>query len=153
MTGLSPHFTLAELTHTLQVAYAAENAAPPADVLTALSALCTTLLEPLRGHFHAPVVVHSGYRCPGLNAAIGGATHSQHMLGQAADVHVDGVSLQEVFDWIRHSGLPFGQVILEGHTPNAPSWVHLSLGEPWRPASICRQALTFDGTRYRTALS
>jgi hypothetical protein len=54
-----------------------------------------------------------------------------------------------VFRWIvSESGLRYGQVILEGHTPGEPTWIHLSLGEPWRVGSACRQALTFDGARY-----
>jgi hypothetical protein len=110
------------------------------------------MLEPLRARF-GPVSIHSGYRSAAVNAQIGGSATSQHMRGEAADLHVAGFTLQAVFDWLRHeSGLPFGQIILEGHTPAAPSWIHLSLGEPWRPVATCRQALTFDGSRYRAAI-
>jgi len=43
------------------------------------------LLREMVGH---PITVHSGYRCPAYNAAIGGnvAKYSYHMRGMAADI-------------------------------------------------------------------
>ena len=38
----------------------------------------------------------SGYRCPKHNKAVGGAKSSQHMLGTAADIVVEGVSVGDV---------------------------------------------------------
>jgi len=141
---LSPHFALAELTRT---ATGLPNT-PTAEHLAALTALCSTLLEPVRLRF-GPVSIHSGYRSAAVNAKIGGSPTSQHMRGEAADFHVPGVALETVYRWIvAESGLRFGQVILEGHTVGEPTWIHLSLGEPWRVGSSCRQALTFDGSRY-----
>ncbi|SDK68181.1 D-Ala-D-Ala carboxypeptidase family metallohydrolase [Billgrantia gudaonensis] len=49
------------------------------------------VLERVRRHFDAPVIVTSGCRCPAYNAQIGGAEHSQHTLGRAADIQVRGV--------------------------------------------------------------
>ena len=142
--NLSPNFTIAELTRT---STGLPNV-PTDEHMVALTALCSTLLEPVRARF-GPVSIHSGYRSAAVNAKIGGSETSQHMRGEAADLHVPGHSLIEVFRWIvTESQLPYGQVILEGHTPAEPSWIHLSLGEPWRVGSSCRQALTFDGSRY-----
>jgi hypothetical protein len=61
---------------------------------------------------------------------------------------VPGHRLEDVFAWIvKESGLPFGQAILEG--PNGKvSWIHISLGEPWRAKDRSRQALTWDGKTY-----
>jgi zinc D-Ala-D-Ala carboxypeptidase len=46
------------------------------------------LLESLEDYrsIAGPVAVVSGYRCPGHNAAVGGASSSQHVLGSACDV-------------------------------------------------------------------
>lgn len=57
------------------------------------------LLEELRAHFGKPVVISSGYRCPAHNARVGGAKHSQHMRGTAADVKVVGVAPAVVQQW------------------------------------------------------
>ena len=48
------------------------------------------VLETIRAHFGAPVVIHSGYRTPQYNAKVGGVAHSQHCYGMAADITVKG---------------------------------------------------------------
>lgn len=58
------------------------------------------ILEAVRTHFAAPVIITSGCRCPSYNRQIGGATNSQHMLGRAADIQVKGIEPGEVRDWI-----------------------------------------------------
>lgn len=142
--NLSPHFTLSEMTRTSSGLYNG----PTIDKIKALTALCTTLLEPVRNRF-GPVSIHSGYRGAAVNAAIGGSATSQHMKGEAADFHCAGASLETVMRWIVvESGLSYGQVILEGHTKGEPTWIHLSLGAPYRLGSSCMQALTFDGKSY-----
>jgi hypothetical protein len=147
---LSPHISLAELTHTDRAGYDLEQAEGAARVLPALRATAA-LLEEVRALLgDRPIIVHSGYRCPRLNAAIGGSVQSQHMRGEAADWHVVGLELEAAFGAIRQSGLRWGQLILEGSRPGRPSWIHLSLGEPWRPGTKCQQVLTYDGTRYRS---
>ena len=142
--NLSPHFTLSELTRT---ASGLPNVPTDAEV-KALTVLATTLLEPVRARF-GPVSIHSGYRGPAVNAAIGGSKTSQHMKGEAADFHCPGATLEHVMRWIVvESGLRYGQVILEGHAPGEPTWIHLSLGAPWRLGSQSMQALVYDGKSY-----
>ncbi len=46
------------------------------------------VLETIRSHFCAPVVIHSAYRTPQHNAKVNGAAHSQHCYGMAADISV-----------------------------------------------------------------
>jgi hypothetical protein len=144
---LSPHFTLAELTRT-------GHAAPEvnrAEALAYLPALreLAAMLEVVRMHFEKPLKVNSGFRGPAVNAATPGASPtSQHTKGEAADIEIPGVDDAEVHRWIvMESGLRYGQCILE--RPPGRSWVHLSLGEPWRLASRSRQALIFDGKAYK----
>ena len=54
------------------------------------------LLETIRAHFNAPVVITSGIRCKAHNANVGGASASQHLYGTAADIVVKGVAPAKV---------------------------------------------------------
>lgn len=118
---LSPHFTLHELTVS---EYAARNGianVPMPEDIVCLSELCMFVLEPLRRQLQKPVNVTSGFRSVELNRAIGGAENSQHCRGQAADIHVKGMSTESLFQTIIKSGIEFDQCILEFN-----SWVHIS---------------------------
>lgn len=46
------------------------------------------------------VIVSCGIRCAPHNAAVGGAPHSQHLLGKAADVRVVGVGPRKVAEYL-----------------------------------------------------
>ena len=43
-------------------------------------------LQALREAVGVPVMINSACRCPAHNAAVGGSTKSQHLLGKAADI-------------------------------------------------------------------
>jgi len=58
------------------------------------------VLEDLRHHFNSPVHVDDGCRCPAHNASVGGEPHSQHMLGRAADIRVEGVEPNQVQEYM-----------------------------------------------------
>ena len=148
---LTKHFRLSELVKTEVRALQELNRKQAEQHLPALQALAK-LLEEVRDLLgDRPIVVHSGYRCPELNSRIGGSPSSQHLKGEAADFHVVGMDLRDAFDLIRRSSIPYGQVILEdGDGDGEPSWIHLSLGPPWRTEARSRQALIFDGRRYES---
>ena len=64
------------------------------------------VLEGIRAHFGAPVIVLSGYRTPGYNAKVGGREHSQHQLGRAADIRIPGVKPSDIYAFLdaHHEG-------------------------------------------------
>lgn len=146
--NLSPHFTFEEMTASGHTALVPKNREEAKPYTKALTDLCSQLLEPIRAKF-GPVSVHCAFRGPALNAAVGGAKASQHLVGEAADFHCPGAKLEDIMAWIVHeSGLKYGQVILEGRN-GPPTWIHISLGAPYRSASSCQQALvTRDGRTY-----
>ncbi len=54
------------------------------------------LLEDIREAVAAPVSVLSGRRCVSHNQACGGKVHSQHLLGEAADIKVASLTPKEL---------------------------------------------------------
>ena len=61
-------------------------------------------LEGLRSAAGAPVNVTSGDRCHDYNKAVGGVENSYHTFGMAADIWVDGVSLQQLAEMANSVG-------------------------------------------------
>lgn len=55
-------------------------------------------LEQLRALAGKPVVVHDGYRCPEHNQKVGGVPDSEHTRGNAADISIPGLSLQQMYE-------------------------------------------------------
>jgi len=126
---LSQHFTLAEMTVSSTAnRLGIDNALQETDLIVDnLRFLCQELLEPLRSLVKVPVKILSGYRCEKLNEAVGGSKNSQHMLGEAADIHVLNFTNKELFDLIQEK-LNFDQLILEKVDPKilGSGWVHVS---------------------------
>ena len=125
---LTANFSLAELTVTDRNMPNVPNEAEVAS----LRSLAEMILQPLRDALGKPVRVNSAFRSEAVNRAVGGTATSQHRLGQAADIHVPGMTSVEVAKKIVALGLPFDQVIEE-----FGSWVHVSYGPRHR-----RQQLT-----------
>lgn len=130
---LTKSFTLAELCVTGQKI---DNTPGPKET-EALRALAVDILQPLRDAVGVPVNVTSAYRSPRVNRAVGGARTSQHVLGEAADIVVAGMSPREVCETIIALGLPFDQLIQE-----FGRWTHVSRGPRER-----RQVLTATRNR------
>lgn len=122
--NLTEHFTLEELTAT-QVRGLSNR--PDDRAIANLTSLAENILEPIRLHFVAPVVIHSGYRSPKVNEAVKGSATSQHLRGNAADFHVIGIDFFTVARYIAAS-LDFDQLILEYCHPSGhgSGWVHCS---------------------------
>ena len=86
----------------------------------------TVVLQCIREHFGKPVTITSGYRTAVHNAAVGGAKSSQHLLGRAADIRVQGVSVEDVAAYAESLMPDWGGV---GRYPvkagRATGWVHV----------------------------
>lgn len=86
----------------------------------------TVVLQCIREHFGKAVTITSGYRTAAHNAAVGGAKSSQHLLGRAADIRVQGVSVEAVAAYAESLMPDWGGV---GRYPvkagRATGWVHV----------------------------
>ena len=63
--------------------------------------LLMRLADRAREHFGAPAHVVSGLRCQRWNQLQGGVANSQHMYGEAMDIRIDGVSSEEIYQWMK----------------------------------------------------
>ena len=94
-----------------------------------IEALCVNVLQKVRDMIEVPIHVSSGFRCRLINKAAGGATKSQHMKGEAADIYLipaesKGWTLWDVCKLIvKHTD--FDQLIWETR-PNGSKWIHVS---------------------------
>ena len=87
-----------------------------------LTTLVENVLDPLREWYGKPITINSGFRCAELNKAVKGASTSQHLTGQAADIDTgDRQQNKLLFEYIR-TNLNFDQLIDESNF----AWVHVS---------------------------
>lgn len=120
---MAEFFTKSELTHSDTARIRGIDNTPTPEASAALDALMWNVLDPIRRMWGKPIIVNSGYRCPKLNAAIGGSATSQHMKGEAADITAgDPTKNKELFDMIAQSAIPFDQLIDEKNY----CWIHVS---------------------------
>lgn len=89
----------------------------PGNVDANIEALVENVLDPAREQLGRPIIVSSGFRCPLHNTTVGGVKQSQHIQGEAADVHcADNAALARI---IVEQGR-FDQLILY------PTFLHVS---------------------------
>ena len=126
---LSEHLDLSEVTRSDMAKRKGLSNMPTPEHIENFKKLAENIFEPIRKHFGVPIMISSGYRSKELNKAIGGSLTSQHCLGQALDLDMDGtpngVTNKMVFDFIKDN-LEYDQLISEFGTKEKPDWVHVS---------------------------
>ena len=63
--------------------FACSDGSDPVFIAQTLPMVC----QYIRARIGKRITIGSGYRTPGKNKAVGGATYSQHLYGTAADLH------------------------------------------------------------------
>jgi zinc D-Ala-D-Ala carboxypeptidase len=130
---MTPHFTLAELTHTDH----RELDNTPNETELANIQRLAEFLEGVKTVLGGkPVMVNSAFRSKAVNDAVGSKDSSQHRVGCAADIRVPGMTPDEVVRAVIASDLGFDQVIRE-----FDRWTHISIpnsagGQPRKQALI-----------------
>lgn len=115
------NFTMSELLHsdTAKI-YGINNIPSDPEVFDNMLTLILEVLQPLRNYIGKPIIITSGYRSIALNAKVGGVIDSQHVSGQAVDLIVYGLTVDEIIAKVKASGIRYDQLIHEG------GWVHIS---------------------------
>jgi len=133
--NISEHFTLEDFIFSEAAVRLGLDNNPGPSVITNL-ALVAAVMEEVRTLLGGKVIViHSGYRSPQVNKAVGGVETSAHCYGLACDmVCPDFGAPVEVARAILTSTIQYDQLILEY------GWVHVGL--PQQGAVARREALT-----------
>lgn len=155
---LSPHFSLYVLTHTDHAKFQEHNRNVTLEQISKLAVLANLgeqVFQILGG-----CQITSGYRCKALNDAVGSTDKSQHLKCEAIDLLPFGpitdatvkVAFNRLVFEVSKGNLKMGQLIWEtqkGRDGGSDTWIHLSLGEPYRPTEKCCQILYMKDGVYK----
>ena len=110
---LSENFRLKEFIESPTAERLGIDNRPDWEAVINLRNLCREVLQPLRDHEGKPIHINSGYRCPELNEAVHGVGDSQHLRGEAADIHLPDVETGR--RWYKYivDNLDFDQLLFE----------------------------------------
>lgn len=86
---LSKNFNLSEFESN-------DGATTPLNAIENLKRLAKSLQE-LRNFLDCTIYINSGYRSPDWNRSVGGAKHSQHVLGTAADLRTNEFTPKQLY--------------------------------------------------------
>lgn len=113
-----------------------------------LSLLIHNILDPVREKYGSALYVNSGFRTVAVNEKVGGASNSQHLTGQAADIRGKNGTKEESTA-IMQACIEVGkydQLIIEKSSKSW--WVHVSYSTTQQRGQI----LYYNGSSY-TALN
>ena len=136
---MTPHFTLAELTHTDHRVF---DNTPNEQELANLKRLALFLEQVKTVLGGKPIIINSAFRSKQVNDAVGSKDTSQHRIGCAADIRVPSMTPDQVVRAVIASDLGYDQVIRE-----FDRWTHISIpnqagGSPRKQALIIDKAGT-----------
>ena len=119
--NLSAHVTRKEFEHSdTAINYGIDNTMNSTQLQRAID-ICENIFEPLRKFVGGPIRINSGFRGLAVNKRIKGSLTSQHMKGEALDLHIGAKEFHFIKD-----NLPFDQLIWEYGNSVEPKWVHVS---------------------------
>lgn len=116
---LTEHFTLDEFTRSTTANRLKIDNSVPADLMPNIK-LTASQLELVRQALGKPIIITSGYRCPALNARVGGVATSAHTKGLAVDFHSSFGTPKEICQRLIDAGVEFDKLIQEHN-----QWVHI----------------------------
>lgn len=139
--NLSNNFRLVEFLVSQTAERQGISMSADVQIVSNLTKLCETVLQPIRDAADSPISISSGYRPPELNEAIGGSKTSAHMRGMAADFQIHGLSPHDACQMIAELDIDFDQLIHE-----YGRWIHIGIADTNR-----HQLLTAYKSKGKTA--
>lgn len=115
------------------------NKAGSDDIVRA-SYLAQMVLDPITDYLGEILLINGWFRSPALNAAVGGASDSDHLRGEAADVESGTGDNTDIIKSILDLYIPFDQMVIYDSMDN-PSRIHLSYNAAKYPDEQLRRVL------------
>ena len=119
------YFSISEMTRSDTARRLGIDNTPSDEIKKNLTLFINTVLDPIREDWGSPIIVSSGYRCPELNKAVGGAKTSGHQYGFCADLQVK-TDLRKfscfVKDWMKNHKMSFDELLYE--SSGGVTWLH-----------------------------
>ena len=116
---LTEHFTLEEFTRSTTASRLKIDNRVPGELMPNIQ-LTAIKLELVRKALGKPIIITSGYRCPLLNARVGGVSTSAHTKGLAVDFHCAYGTPKAICQRLIDAGVQFDKLIQEHN-----QWVHI----------------------------
>lgn len=132
------YFTIEELCRSAKAQELGLDNTPTPQAVANMQALISNVLDPARKQYGNPIYVNSGYRSQAVNAAVGGASTSQHLSGQAADITTGTVDGNRILFSILANMDNYDQLIWEGNG----AWIHVSYKTSGNRRSMLAQTST-----------
>ena len=97
----------------------------PDDVFVNITKLANQL-QYVRDNVAMPININSAYRCEAHNKSVGGSVNSQHLLGKAADIVIQGLDpVLDTYDYLDE--LMLSGEILQGGLGMYQSFTHYDI--------------------------
>ena len=120
------HFKKEEFTYSITAQHLGIDNTPSKEVVTNLERLVSRVLDPLREAWGSPIIVTSGYRCPELNARVGGVKTSYHLRGMAADIPPKNGFLYELYAFVERMFVDNKMPITECYIDRTKGYIHIA---------------------------
>ena len=119
------YFSIEEMTKSATAKRLGIDNTPSDKIKKNLTLFIEKILDPIREDWGSPISVSSGYRCPELNKAVGGAKTSGHQYGFCADLQVKG-DLRKfsnfVIEWMKDHHMKWDELLFE--KSGNVTWLH-----------------------------
>ena len=143
---LTANFKLEEFTNSLLASRLKIDNSVPTELMPNIK-FTAAKLELVRQALGKPIIITSGYRCPALNARVGGVATSAHTQGLAVDFHSSFGTPKEICQRLIDAGVQFDKLIQEHN-----QWVHIGFSTTHNRQIVLTAVKNGGKTIYKSGL-